>query len=169
MIWNKQTILNSYPRDLGSVLRKVCKSHIFAEYRCILILMTHFVSTLQPVIWHHLRGRHLFFSVANWKNGQESLYHLRVVNQHQICFGYLLIPGRARCKIDFCPTVHRTLHVELRDRHLKFSMANWKNGRPSFDLFRKVIKVRPSLRWLLTPRKSGARVTSERFDLEWPS
>ncbi len=47
-----------------------------------------------------IRGRHLFFSVANWKNRRESFYHLRVVNQHQICFGYLLTPGRARCKID---------------------------------------------------------------------
>ena len=63
---------------------------------------------------HHIRGRHLFFSVANWKNHRESFYHHRVVNQHQIFFGCLLIPGRARCKIDFCSTVHRT----WRNRHL---------------------------------------------------
>ncbi len=32
------------------------------------------------------KRRHLFFSVANWKNRRESFYHLRVVNQHQILF-----------------------------------------------------------------------------------
>ncbi len=41
-----------------------------------------------------------------------------------------------------------------RGRRLKFSMANWKNCRPSFHLLRKVIQGRPSLRWLLVPRMS---------------
>ncbi len=40
-----------------------------------------------------------------------------------------------------------------RGRRLKFSMANWKNCRPSFDLLRKVIQGRPSLRSLLAPRR----------------
>ncbi len=54
--------------------------------------------------------------------------------------------------------------ITIRDRRLKCSMANWKNCRPSFDLLRKVIQGRPSLRWLLAPRKGrpkreiGARV-----------
>ena len=34
----------------------------------------------------NIRGRHLFFSVANWKNRPESFYHLRVVNRHQVFF-----------------------------------------------------------------------------------
>ncbi len=59
---------------------------------------------------------------------------------------------------------HFSIQVMLRGRHLKFSMANWKNRRPSFDLLRKVIQGRPFLRWLLAPRKGrpkremGARV-----------
>ncbi len=41
----------------------------------------------------------------------------------------------------------------IRGRRLKFSMANWKNRRPSFDLLRKVIQGQPSFRQLFAPRK----------------
>ena len=46
---------------------------------------------------------------------------------------------------------------EIRGRRLKFSMANWKNRRPSFDLLRKVIQGRSSLRWLLVLSRGGPK------------
>ncbi len=53
---------------------------------------------------------------------------------------------------------------QIRGRRLKFSMANWNNRPPSFDLLREAIQGRPSLKWLLALRKGrpqreiGARV-----------
>ena len=42
----------------------------------------------------------------------------------------------------------------------KFSIANWKNRRPSFDLLRKVIQGRPSLRRLLARGRVGQKEKS---------
>ncbi len=46
---------------------------------------------------------------------------------------------------------------EERARRLKFSMANWKNRRPSFALLRKVIQGWSSFRWLLVPRRGRSK------------
>ena len=61
-----------------------------------------------------IRGRHLFFSVANWKYCRPSFDLLRNVDQDQDCFSYFWIPVRARWKINFGPKVHRT----WKNRHL---------------------------------------------------
>ena len=63
-------------------------------------------------ILNPVRGRHLFFSVANWKYRRPSFDPLRKDGRDQDFSGCLWIPGRARWKIDI-KDFPLELHVEL--------------------------------------------------------